>query len=96
MDTIEDQLVKYLYKTPKDWIHKGNLLEIEWFYEEKGTKKKAMADTVSRILRTAESSKRIARRDSGKSCEYRFLPPEYRSTYINYDAREDKKVLFKS
>lgn len=96
MDAIEDQLVKYLYKTPKEWIHKGNLLEIEWFYVEKGIKKKAMADTVSRTLRIAESNKRIARRDSGKSCEYRFLPPEYRSSYINYEARKDKKILFKS
>ena len=64
MDTIEDQLVKYLSKNPKEWIHKGALIEMPWFYIEKGTKKKAMSDTVSRTLRTAESNKRIAQRPS--------------------------------
>lgn len=95
MDKLENQLVKYLADTPLHWFPKGYLLEMKWQYEEKGTIKTAIADTISRSLRRCEESKRIAQRPSGKSCEYRFLPPDKRKIYIPYTMREDKSILFK-
>lgn len=98
MEDLQDQLVAWLAKSENAplWFAKAVLTDDKkWEYVEAGKVKTAMADTVSRKLRLAEESKRIARRDSGKSCEYRFLPPEHRERYIPWSLREDKNILFR-
>lgn len=98
MENLQDQLVAWLAKDEHapSWHSKAIITDDKkWEYVESGKVKTAMADTVSRKLRLAEEAKRIARRDSGKSCEYRFLPPEHRERYIPWSLREDKSILFR-
>lgn len=99
MKSLQDQIVAWLAQpiNAPQWFRKGQVTDdIDWFYIEKGEKKKALADTVSRELRSAEENKRVARRDNGKSCEYRFLPPEHRERYIPFSMRENKDILFRA
>ena len=98
MEDLQDQIVSWLAQDENApvWHAKAVITdERKWEYVEAQKVKIAIADTVSRKLRLAEESKRIARRDSGKSCEYRFLPPEHRERYIPWSLREDKSILFR-
>lgn len=93
---LKEQLIKYL-AINHDWHAKGHLTDtLKWQYLESGEIKTAMADTISRKLREAEEEKRIARKDLGKSCQYKFLPPDIRDKYICWsDRSNDKKdILF--
>lgn len=95
--SLKEDLVRYLSEQALEWIDKAVLIdEKDWHYTEQGITKKYLSDTVSRKLREAESESRIARRDSGKSCEYRFLPIDKRATYIPWDLRphDAKNILF--
>lgn len=97
MKSLKEDLVRHLAGRPLEWIEKGTLIDdTEWHYTEEGIEKKYLSDTVSRKLWEAESESRIARRDSGKSCEYRFLPVDKRATYIPWDLRPNdaKNILF--
>jgi hypothetical protein len=97
MEDLEDQIVKYLADNGDTWFPKAELTDKkQWQYEEAQKVKTAISDTISRKLRLAEEAKRIAKRKSGKSGEYRFLPLDKRATYIPYDQRpsDAKNVLF--
>lgn len=95
---LKDILVRYM-ASHNEWRSKYHICqEMEWKYEEKGTMKIAMADTISRKLRECEEEKRLARKDDGKSCQYKFLIPEKRKLYIPWSERPNdrKNILFKS
>lgn len=96
--SLKDLLVRYM-ASHDEWRSKYHVCqEMEWKYLEKGTIKVAMADTISRKLREAEEEKRIARKDDGKSCQYKFLPPEKRGNYIAWSERpnDQKNILFRT
>lgn len=99
MEDLEDQIVKYLADNKDTWFPKAELTDKkQWQYEEAQKVKTAISDTISRKLRLAEEAKRIAKRKSGKSGEYRFLPLDKRATYIPFSKRDDdkKKILFRN
>lgn len=91
---LKENLIRYL-ASHNEWRSKGAILQLQWKYY--GEDKTYMPDSVSRKLREAEEECRIARRDSGISCEYKFLPPERRKSYIPWSSRpnDKKNILFR-
>lgn len=95
--SLKDILVRYM-ASHNEWRSKYHICqEMNWKYQEKGQMKTAMADTISRKLRECEEESRLARKDDGKSCQYKFLPPDKRSMYIPWSIRPEgqKNNLFK-
>lgn len=94
MKSLQDQIVAWLAQEENkgQWFPKGQLTDdMIWQYVEKGETKTAMSDTVSRKLRLCEEEKRIAVKPYGESVQYRFLPPDKRSSYIPTSERPEGK-----
>lgn len=89
---LKEDIIRYLANNP-NWFPKGELLNMIWKYPDG---RSYMSETVGHNARIAEEESRIARKDDGISCKYKFLPPELRSKYIPYSQRIDKNILFKS
>lgn len=93
--SLKIRLVAYL-KSKNEWIPKGYITDtLEWHYYEKGIKKKYLAETIGRKLREAESESLIAVKPDGVSEQYKFLPNELKSRYINYSLRTNKTIILK-
>lgn len=89
---LVDKLVHYLMENYPVWKPKGEILLLTW-KDDNG--KRYMADTVSRKLREAEESKRIAVKSDGKkSLVYKWLPLDLRNNYIPTSERKNPDVLF--
>lgn len=93
--SLKEDLIRYLANNPT-WHKKGQLILIEWKYEDGRT---YMSDTVSRKLREAEEESRIAVKPDPNSTSvvYKFLPIERRSTYLPFSSRPkgQEHILFR-
>lgn len=93
--SLKERVIKWL-AIRSDWIPKGEILSLDWKYEDGRT---YMSDTVSRKLRESEEEGRIAVKTdpASNSVLYKFLPVDRRANYIPYSSRPDdrKNVLFR-
>lgn len=94
-ESLSKRLAFFLKKEQK-WLSKGYITDtLEWFYYEKGIKKKYLSETVGRKLRELESNSIIAVKPDGVSEQYKYLPLEIKSRYIPYSLRENKSIILR-
>jgi len=90
--SLKTRLENYL-KEHGDWVAKGEILKIDWFYLDGRT---YMSETAGRKLRELEGEKKIAVKEDERrvSVYYKWLPEEYRYDYIPHSQRDRFDVLF--
>ena len=90
--SIEDMLEKYLSLQHPNWVHKGDILLMEW-RDENGNR--YMSNSIDRDLRRAETKKKIAVDKSGvgRGSIYKWIPNKLREKYICTSQRVDGKLF---